>query len=79
MQFPFGRADSRTTQFPFGRADSRKNKGDGSKLYEVNTWLWEFGRGKPRTRTVADEELEREAALERSRREAWKSRKRQRP
>ena len=50
---------------------------DGSKLYdsEVNTWLWEFGRGKPTTLTIADEELEREAALERSRREAWKSRK----
>jgi hypothetical protein len=25
-------------------ADGRRD----SKLYEVNTWLWMFGRGKPR-------------------------------
>lgn len=75
---PHGMRQLKATQFPFGRADSRKDKGDGSKLYEVNMWLWEFGRGKQRTRTVAEEELQREIILERSRREAWKSRKRQR-
>ena len=25
-------------------ADGRR----GSNVYEVNTWLWQFGRGKPR-------------------------------
>ena len=75
---PHGMRQLKATQFPFGRADSRKDKGDGCKLYEVNMWLWEFGRGKQRTRTVAEEELQREIILERSRREAWTSRQRQR-
>ena len=68
------------TQFPFGRADSRRDKGDrdGSKLYEVNMWLWEFGRGKQRSWTVTEEEMQCEIILKHSRREAWEIRKRHR-
>ncbi len=38
--------------FPFGCAnaaalDGRRGTG-GSNIYEVNQWLWLFGRGKPR-------------------------------
>ncbi len=32
-----------------GCADSASSDGRrGSNVYEVNTWLWNFGRGKPR-------------------------------
>ena len=34
--------------FPAGCADSAAEDGRrGSNVYEVNTWLWQFGRGKP--------------------------------
>ena len=28
--------------------------GDGSRLYELNKWLWNFGRGMPRSKSVAE-------------------------
>ena len=35
--------------FPFGCADAAAADGRrGSNVYEVNPWLWQFGRGKPR-------------------------------
>ncbi len=35
--------------FPFGRADAAAVDGRrGSNVYEVNPWLWQFGRCKPR-------------------------------
>ena len=35
--------------FPFGCADAAAVDGRrGSNIYEVNPWLWTFGRGKPR-------------------------------
>ena len=35
--------------FPFGCADVAAVAGHrGSNIYEVNPWLWRFGRGKPR-------------------------------
>jgi hypothetical protein len=34
---------------PAGCADAAVEDGrHGSNVYEVNTWLWQFGRGKPR-------------------------------
>jgi hypothetical protein len=34
--------------FPYGCADSAAADGRrGSNVYEVNPWLWQFGRGKP--------------------------------
>ncbi len=39
----------RDSGFPFGCADSAGVDGRrGSNVYEVNPWLWQFGRGKPR-------------------------------
>jgi hypothetical protein len=33
---------------PAGCADTAAEDGrSGSNIYEVNTWLWQFGRGKP--------------------------------
>ena len=34
--------------FPYGLADAADASGEkGSNVYEMNQWLWEFGRGKP--------------------------------
>lgn len=66
----------KNTQFPHGRADSEAGKGDGSKVYEVNDWLWKFGRGMPRTVTVAQAERMRETLKSQTRRKAWATRKR---
>ena len=35
-------------------ADSRNGAGNGSRLYEVNIWMWRYGRGQPRRVTVAE-------------------------
>ncbi len=35
--------------FPVGSCDTAAGDGRrGSNVYEVNQWLWQFGRGKPR-------------------------------
>ena len=40
---------SKDTGFPMGCADAAAVDGRrGSNVYEVNPWLWQFGRGKPR-------------------------------
>ena len=44
-------AKRRDACFPFGCADAAAVDSDGrrgSNIYEVNAWLWSFGRGKPR-------------------------------
>jgi hypothetical protein len=43
--------------FLAGCADSATEDGRrGSNVYEVNTWLWQFGRGKPRLGGLTIEE-----------------------
>ncbi len=43
--------------FPMGSADSAAADGRrGSNVYEVNTWLWLFGRRKPRLGGLTVEE-----------------------
>ncbi len=43
--------------FPAGCADAAEEDGRcGSNVYEVNTWLWQFGRGKPRFGCLTIEE-----------------------
>ena len=44
-------------------ADSRNGAGNGSRLYEVNIWMWYYGRGQPRRVAVAKAELQRKAAI----------------
>jgi hypothetical protein len=37
------------SKFPYGCADASGESGrKGSNVYELNQWMWEFGRGKPR-------------------------------
>ena len=39
----------KSSGFPMGRCDTAAADGRrGSNVYEVNPWLWQFGRGKPR-------------------------------
>ncbi len=43
--------------FPVGCADTAvENVRRGSNIYEVNTWLWQFGRGNPRLGGLTVEE-----------------------
>ena len=40
------------SEFPNSFADVAKESGrEESNVYEVNQWLWRFGRGKPRLGT----------------------------
>jgi hypothetical protein len=32
---------------------SRWGRGNGSRLYEVNIWMWRYGRGRPRMVSIA--------------------------
>ena len=51
-------------------AESRNGAGNGSKLYEVNIWMWRYCRGQPRRVTVAEAELLRKAAISDARKRA---------
>ena len=45
--------------FPMGCADTASVDGRrGSNVYEVNPWLWQFGRGKPRLGGLSVEDTE---------------------
>ena len=56
----------RSARFPHGLADAADESGrKGSNVYEINQWLWQFGRAKPRLGglSVAEtEELRRAVA-----------------
>ena len=57
------------TGFPYGGADAAATDGRrGSNVYEVNPWLWQFGRGKPRLGGLTIEETtERKDAVSNAR------------
>ncbi len=54
-------------------ADERR----GSNVYEVNPWLWQFGRGKPRLGglTVTETAERKKAAREEKFKRAWETRR----
>jgi len=52
------------------KADSRQGNGTGSKLFEVNIWLWRYGRSLPRKHTVEEAEEMRRKRLVDSRKKA---------
>jgi hypothetical protein len=37
-------------------ADTQRDRGNGSRLYEVNIWMWRYGRGRPRMVSIAEAE-----------------------
>ncbi len=50
---------SKDSGFPMGCADAASVDGRrGSNVYEVNPWLWQFGRGKPRLGGLSGEATE---------------------
>jgi len=69
-------ARHKLSAFPFGLADT--DCLSGSNVYEVNIWLWQFGRGRPRIggRDVAEAERRRQARMGQRQKQAWETRKR---
>jgi hypothetical protein len=54
---PHKYSKNKNSCFPAGCADAAAENGRrGSNVYEVNTWLWQFGRGKPRLGGLTIEE-----------------------
>jgi hypothetical protein len=37
-------------------ADTQLDRGNGSRLYEVNIWMWRYCRGRPRMMSIAEAE-----------------------
>ncbi len=59
-------------------ADSRPNSGTGSRLFEVNIWMWRYGRAFPRKISVKDAEEMRRSRGSESRRRGAETLKRRR-
>jgi hypothetical protein len=57
-------------------ADTQRVRGNGSRLYEVNIWMWRYGRGRPRMVSIAEAERIRSERLRESRLRAAERRKR---
>jgi hypothetical protein len=56
---PHKYSKNKASCFPAGCADAAAEDGrSGSNVYEVNPWLWQFGRGKPRIGGLTIEETE---------------------
>jgi hypothetical protein len=52
---------------PEAAADSRPNNGNGSRLFEINTWMWRFGRTFPQEISVADAKVMQKQRVQESR------------
>jgi len=57
-------------------ADTQRDRGNGSRLYEVNIWMWRYGRGRSRMVSIAEAERIRSQRLSESRLRAAETRKR---
>ena len=57
-------------------ADTHRDRGNGSRLYEVNIWMWRYGRGRARMVSIAKAERIRAERLSESRIRAAETRKR---
>ena len=57
-------------------ADTQRDRGNGSRLYEVNIWMWRYGRGRPRMVSIAEAERIRSERVSESRIRAAETRKR---
>jgi hypothetical protein len=51
-------------------ADSSAGRGNGSRLYELNLWMWRYGRGQPCKITVEEAEQRHRGHLTESRKQA---------
>jgi len=59
-------------------ADTSKGRGNGSRLYELNPWMWRYGRGQPRKVSVEDAERRRLKRMTEARTRAAETAKRRR-
>jgi hypothetical protein len=59
-------------------ADSMADNGTGSRLYELNVWMWRYGRSLPRTISVAESENIRQKRLLESRSKSAETKRRRR-
>jgi hypothetical protein len=57
-------------------ADTQRDRGNGSRLYEVNIWMWRYGRGRPRMVSITEAERIRRERISESRTRAAETRKR---
>ena len=57
-------------------ADTQRDRGNGRRLYEVNIWMWRYGRGRPRMVSIAEAERIRSERVSESRIRAAETRKR---
>jgi hypothetical protein len=66
-------------EVPHGAAaDTKQNSGTGSRLIEVNIWMWRYGRAFPRKISVKDTKEMRRARVSESRRRGADTLKRRR-
>jgi hypothetical protein len=56
--------------------DTQRDRGNGIRLYEVNIWMWRYGRGYPRMVSIAEAERIRRERISESRARAEETRKR---
>ena len=59
-----------------GSANTQRDRGNSSRLYEVNIWMWRYGRGRSRMVSIAEAERIRAEWLSESRTRAAETRKR---
>jgi hypothetical protein len=61
-------------------ADTQQDSGNCSRLYEVNLWLWRYGRrqGQPRTMSIDEAEAARQDRISEARSRAEETKKRRR-
>jgi hypothetical protein len=52
---------------PGGHADTQRDRGNSSRLYKVNIWMWCYGRGRPQMVSIAEAERIRAERLSESR------------
>ena len=57
-------------------SDTQRDRGNSSRLYEVNIRMWRYGRGRPRMVSIAEAEKIRAERLSESRIRAAETRKR---
>jgi hypothetical protein len=56
-------------------ADTQWDRGNGSRLYEMNIWMWRYGRGRHRMVPTAEAERIRSKRIGESRIRAGETRK----
>ncbi len=56
-------------------ADTQRDRGNSSRLYEVNIWTWRYGRRRPRMESMAEAERIRSECVSESRIRAAETRK----